>query len=121
MTCRSDMPIPTEYEEQKAVCQYLDYLGLKYVHIVNEGLRSERTGYMLKRIGMQKGFPDLFILCPKGRYHGLAIEMKSLKGRATKEQVEWIDILNGLGYFAVVCKGYGSAKTVIDWYVKQND
>lgn len=111
-------PIPTEYEEQRAVCRYLDFLGLKYVHITNEGLRSQRTGYMLKQIGLQKGFPDLFILLPRGRYHGLAIEMKSLKGRPTADQLVWIKELNRLGYRAEICKGFGEAKDCIDRYIR---
>lgn len=118
MTTRSK-PIPSEYEEQRVVCRYLDFLGLKYVHIVNEGLRSERTGYMLKQIGMQRGFPDLFILKACGNYHGLAIEMKSQNGRATKEQKQWIATLNALGYYAKVCKGYDEARKTIEEYLKQ--
>lgn len=108
---------PSEYDEQKIVCRYLDFLGLDYVHIPNEGVRSERTGARLKKIGLQRGFPDLFIIKPCGNYHGLFIEMKSLKGSATKEQREWIVKLNSLGYCAKICKGFDAARKVIDDYV----
>lgn len=115
-TSRSN--VPSEYDEQRVVCRYLDFLGLKYVHIVNEGLRSVQTGARLKKIGMQRGFPDLQILKPSGKYHGLFIEMKSLKGRPTSEQKQWIVELNSLGYYATVCRGFDEAKQVINDYLK---
>lgn len=118
-TSRSNAPIPTEYEEQRLVCRYLDFRKLTYIHITNEGLRSQRTGYLLKQIGMKKGFPDLFIFCPRANYHGLAIEMKSQKGRATPEQKEWIARLNNLGYRAEICKGFNEAKACIDRYLER--
>jgi hypothetical protein len=31
----------------------------------------------------EKGFPDLFFCEPRGEHHGLAIELKRDKGRAT--------------------------------------
>ena len=87
--------------------------------IPNEGIRSERTGARLKKIGLKKGFPDLFIIRPCGKYHGLFIEMKSIRGTATLEQKEWIIKLNSLGYKAVICRGFEAAKETIDKYIKE--
>ena len=112
-------PIPSEYDEQVLVCRYLDFLCIEYVHIPNEGIRSERTGARLKKIGLKKGFPDLFIIRPCGKYHGLFIEMKSIRGTATLEQKEWIIKLNSLGYKAVICRGFEAAKETIDKYIKE--
>lgn len=119
MTTSRSKPIPSEYDEQVLVCRYLDFLGLDYCHIANEGLRSERTGARLKKIGLKRGFPDLAIFKACGKYHGLFIEMKSLRGTATKEQREWIVKLNTDGYYAKICRGFDEARKVIDSYIKE--
>lgn len=107
----------SEYEEQAAVCQYLNLRQLPFVHIANEGKRSQATGARLKAIGMQKGFPDLFIIVPNAEYHGLFIEMKTLKGRLTPEQRQWLELLNERGYKAVCCHGFWEARRTIDEYM----
>jgi hypothetical protein len=51
-------------------------------------------------------------------YHGLFIEIKTEKGRATKSQKEWIKALNERGYKAVICKGFEECKKEIDKYLR---
>ena len=46
------------------------------------------------------------------------IELKSKKGRPTKEQIEWIKALQKRGYMASICKGLEEAVAVIDNYIK---
>ena len=75
--------------------------------------KSLRNGYV-------KGFPDLFIYEARGGYHGLAIEIKTIKGRATKEQKEWIEALNERGYKAEVVKGLPEILNCIDAYLKRS-
>ena len=55
---------------------YCNLLGIDVVHIPNEGKRSYQYAARLKRIGMQKGFPDLLFPYPRKNAHGLYIEMK---------------------------------------------
>ena len=117
--------IPTEEEEQQALFRWLAFAGnqkpelLLMIHIPNEGKRSQAAGARLKSVGLRKGVPDLFLPVPKGKFHGLWIEMKRLKGSKTsKEQKEWIDALNGQGYFAAVCFGWVEAKETIERYMK---
>ena len=81
---------------------------------ITQARKMVRTGYV-------KGFPDLFIYEAKNGFHGLAIEIKTIKGRATKEQKEWIDDLNERGYKAKICKGLPEILDVIDKYLNEKD
>lgn len=57
-----------------------------------------------KQEGVRKGFPDMMLLVPSGKYNGLFIELKRPNGKATKEQKEWIENLNYYDYKAVIIK-----------------
>ena len=74
----------------------------------------------MKATGYKKGFPDLFIYEPRGSYHGLAIELKTQKGRLSESQAIWITRLATRGYMARICKGFDEAKNSIDQYFKLN-
>ena len=55
---------------------------------------------------------------PRGNYHGLYIELKRTKGGVISDaQKEWIEMLNGRGYLAVVAKGATEAIKVISDYL----
>ena len=54
------MTIRTEAGEQEAIIAYCELKGIIGVHIANEGKRSAQNGAALKRMGLRKGFPDLF-------------------------------------------------------------
>lgn len=90
-------------------------------HIPNGGTRDPVEGKHLKQQGVKPGVPDLFLPVPSGRYHGLFIEMKTDKGRASREQKWWIERLNAAGYFAEVCHGWESAARVLEWYLSLPD
>ena len=77
----------SEEEEQIAVIQYCDLLGIPVTHSANEGKRSKTYGARLKRMGLRPGFPDLLITRARGKYHGFAIEMKYGNNKPTKDQI----------------------------------
>jgi hypothetical protein len=79
----------------------------------SQARKGKITGYI-------KGFPDLFIYEACNGFHGLAIEIKTIKGRATKEQKEWIEALNERGYKAEIAKGLPAILQVIDDYLKRS-
>ena len=111
-----------EYELQKSVVKYLK---LKYKNVLYcgsaGGMRTNiRQAVKMKASGYKKGFPDLFIYEPVGRFHGLAIELKVRGNYASKEQKEWIEGLNEKGYFAQVCTGYDEAIGCIEHYLNPN-
>ncbi len=107
----------SEDAEQEAVVEYCDLRHIPIVHIPNEGKRSLSYAAKIKRMGLRRGFPDLFIPLARKCFHGLFIEMKYGKGKATKEQAEWISYLNSQGYRAVVCYGTDEALAEIDLYI----
>jgi len=112
--------VPDETAEQIAVADYLRYKHYLFIHVPNEGKRSITVARILKRMGLKPGFPDLIIFEPNGTFHALVIEMKTLKGRTSEDQEEWIRNLNAKGYYACVCKGADAAIKVIDEYLKGN-
>lgn len=113
--------LSSETAEQEAVVEYCDLMRIPVVHIPNEGKRSASYGAQLKRAGMRKGFPDLFIPVPRKGYHGLFIEMKFGKNKTTAEQDKWLALLNSQGYLAVVCRGFEEAVTALKKYFNKED
>lgn len=116
--------IPTEAEEQENVISWAELAIVQYPelkllhHIPNGGSRDVREAVNLKRQGVKSGVPDLCLPVPRGKYHGLYIELKRIKGgRVSDEQQQWLTELQNVGYRAVVCKGWEAAKTEIEWYL----
>lgn len=107
----------SERDEQVAVVQYLDYMGLLYFHPANEAKRSYKLASMLKAEGLKAGVPDLVICEPVGKYHGLFIEMKFGKNKPTEAQKEWLDQLARRGYAVAICYTAESAIKVIENYL----
>ncbi|MBQ9416756.1 MAG: VRR-NUC domain-containing protein [Clostridia bacterium] len=110
--------VQNEEGEQIAVCDWLRWHQLVFLHVPNEAKRSQAAGHREKLMGLQKGFPDLLVLEPRGRYHGLAIEMKAIGGRVRPEQKEWIEMLKAKGYAASVAYGADHAIALIQEYLK---
>ncbi len=77
----------------------------------------------------KEGFkcPDLLILEPKGKYHGLFIELKVkniykkngelLKNDHLDGQAKTISDLKDKGYYATFSIGFENTKQIIDWYM----
>lgn len=111
---------PTEHLEQVTLIAWYrrTYKNELLVAIPNGGKRQIKTALAMKQEGTSKGFPDLFLPVPKNQFYGLFIEMKRQKGgTVSKEQKEWLEYLNSVGYQAVVCKGFIEAKDVIECYL----
>lgn len=108
----------TEYQLQKAVCKYLDLqnvlycgsMGGQYQVHMSQRIKAKKSGY-------KKGFPDLFIYEPVGKWHGLAIELKVGYNKATNEQRWWRDQLRERGYMAEICTGIDEALEIINNYL----
>lgn len=72
----------------------------------------------VKRSGYVKGVPDMLFFEPSpcGKYIGLAIELKTLKGRPSIEQKNWVKGLEERGWKAVISKGFDATAEVIADY-----
>ena len=108
-----------EYQLQKAVCKYLDLQNVLYCGSMGGNYQAHMSVRIrAKNSGYKRGFPDLFIYEPKGKWHGLAIELKVGYNKPTNEQNWWCGQLNERGYKAHICTGIDEALEVIDSYLK---
>lgn len=113
---------PLEEEEQREFASWLDRKGVLWFHIPNERKATVLTLYELERQGLKAGVPDNFIAEPRGKYHGLFIELKRAKkslSRKTAEQKEWVKALNEKGYKAAFCYGAEEAKRITLKYLEE--
>lgn len=88
-------------------------------HSPNGGHRSKLTGHKMKLMGTKKGFPDLVVYHARGKFAGLAIEMKTRTGRVSTEQLEWKDRLTRCGFDCYVARGIEDAKAIFSNYFGQ--
>lgn len=118
--------VPYEEDEQMVFHQWLQLRHIPHVHIPNEVGGStpalKARAVKMKKMGVSKGFPDLLVFIPvKGAtgeidsYQMCAIEMKRRKGsRTSKEQRQWLEILQASGAMASVCHGADEAIAYVE-------
>lgn len=94
----------------------LPELALMY-HVPNEGKRS--NGGILKAAGLKSGVPDICLPVANNGFHGLYIELKFGKNKATKAQEEYMAMLNAQGYKTAVCYGAEEAGEEILSYLTE--
>lgn len=116
MTEAQEQACVIKWSQQPHIRSQWPELALLF-HIPNGGSRDAVEGRHLKAQGVKRGVPDLCLPVPSGRYHGLYIELKTERGRASAEQKWWIERLNAAGYFAKVCHGWEAAVRVLEWYL----
>lgn len=121
--------IPKEEDEQIAFVSWCKLNNIVCHHCANEIGGSTRAlklrAIKAKKMGTSKGFPDLLVFIPiKGINHRidawqmLAIEMKRKKHSSTsKEQKEWLRILELSGIPSRVCKGAEEAVAFVREYM----
>lgn len=83
-------------------------------HVIDRGQEDEGPG-------LQEGLSDLFFYEPRGEHHGLAIELKRDKGRATPDQKLWKEELQRRGYKAVIAMGYSACLDAIKDYFNEDN
>ena len=119
-----------EYQLYRAVAAYLNlqYPRVLY-HFDPTGLHLTKTqAGQLKAIQGGSGYPDLFIMEPRGACHGLFIEIKPEGTRIFKrnghpssdhigEQLDFINKLKSRGYYAFIASGFDQIRYGIDEYL----
>jgi hypothetical protein len=60
------------------------------------------AGYRMKLAGQKKGASDIFIAVPSKNYHGFFLELKTLRGKASPEQIDFIKATTAQGYYALI-------------------
>lgn len=119
----------SEEQEQQVVCQWLTVQGLQFWHTPNSTwTTSIKQKVKNKRLGVQPGIPDLFVVVPTtrskdGKGHLLGIELKREKGGVVSpHQAQWIDILNQIHFEVIqarVCHGSKEAIEHVMSYLKK--
>ena len=126
MLAASERRRPTSHHEdaeQAAVFDWARHIpALRYLHAIpNGGNRDPREAARLKRQGVKPGISDIFLPVPKGKYHGLYIEMKRAKknGRAypSQDQKDFMAYAREQGYAVALCYGADDAINVIRSYL----
>lgn len=121
-----DTIAPPEDDEQIALFAWIDMnvnqqpeLALAF-HVPNGGHRNPHVGAHMKRMGVKPGVPDLLLPVKRGRWSGLAIELKrTVGGRVSQDQQWWLVQLREQGWRTVVCRGADEAITTITDYMRQ--
>jgi hypothetical protein len=113
----------SEYHEQ---CKLFEWARLAAgtipeLHLLNASLNGVKlsigSAVKCKRMGMKKGFPDIFLPVYRDGYYGLFIEMKFGKNKLTEEQQKWREWLAYQGYFFKVCNSCDDAVKTITGYL----
>ena len=110
--------------EQKLQTAIVKYIKLAYPNTLFTAtmggvkLNSWSQRNALKATGYLKGVADLLIFESKESYKGLFIEVKTDKGKMTKEQKEFQTNAIARGYLCICCKGFDETKNIIDDYLK---
>jgi hypothetical protein len=108
--------VPTEYEEQIKLAEYLDMKGYCWCHVPNGGNRDAKTGAKMKKQGVKPGVPDVLIFdIPGHTCNGIAIELKRSNGVPSDvrdTQKKWLTELESRDWLTKVAFG---ADDAIEW------
>lgn len=106
----------SESNLQKSVAILLNVSGLLWFHTPNEIKAAPQ--YLKKRRawGVKSGVPDCLVLTPKGKYKGLAIELKVGYNKPSESQKKWLKSLEELGYYAIISYSLEECEDIINKY-----
>ncbi|MCC8175496.1 MAG: VRR-NUC domain-containing protein [Bacteroidales bacterium] len=89
------------------------------VAIPNGGARRKIEGAIMKAEGVTAGVSDLFLFFPSSKYHGLAVEMKTMVGRQQDTQKAWQREVEWAGYKYVLCRSFEQFQEEIRLYFSE--
>jgi hypothetical protein len=130
-----DMENLSEKELLEVICRFLKdaYPNVIYRIDFAAGMKmSIGQAMKQKRLQHSRAYPDIFIAEPRGKYHGLFIELKKslsvlrkkdgdlIKDRHVIEQKEMLDSLQERGYRAIFTYGYHNTVANINEYLSGN-
>lgn len=113
----------SEHDEQAALFRWAELnegrwpeLEMLYA-IPNGGHRHKAVAGKLKAEGVKAGVWDVALDVPRGRYHGLKIEMKWDNNNLTNNQELWGSRYDRYGYDTAVCWDWLDAAHAILTYL----
>lgn len=87
-------------------------------HVENETNKSDIiAGARRKAQGIVRGVADLLCLVPRGGYHGLCIEMKTLVGHQSEYQKDWQKRVEAQGYRYSVIRSVEDFRALLKEYL----
>lgn len=87
-------------------------------HVENERSDGNKVdGARRVAMGLVAGVSDLILLMPRGEWHGLCIEMKTLEGRQRDEQKLWQSLVEKQGYRYEIVRTEERFKALITEYL----
>ena len=113
----------SEHDEQKTLFNWAAYANGRYPElnlmfaIPNGGHRHKAVAAKMKAEGVKAGVPDILLPVPRGGHHGLFVEMKHGRNKASEKQLRWIEKLAEQGYLAIICYGFEDAQENITSYL----
>lgn len=114
-------PVQRESQLQQSCVLWFRYtypvLQELLLSIPNSGIRSAKNASRMKAEGMVTGAPDLMLAVARNNYYGMFIEMKSDRGRLTKEQEAMLVRLKYQGYRIEVCNSLEMFQSIINTYL----
>lgn len=85
--------------------------------IPNGFLDTKGKRIRASREGILSGVSDVFIPMPSKGHHGLFLEFKSEGGRATKAQLDFLNLMRSRGYKAELVYGLREALQALKEYL----
>jgi len=105
----------TEGQEQAALFGFLTRIESRLpvvrwaFHVPNGGARHVATARRLKREGVKRGVPDIWLPVRREPFVGFVCELKVKGGRTSQEQHAWLAHLETQGWCAAICWGWQAA------------
>jgi hypothetical protein len=131
MPARRGRPRYLEEEEGRELVRWIDTLAVDhgplgkirvaeyFKHVPNGGARTATEAGILKGQGVRAGWPDYELSIPRGPWHGLVGELKSVDGAKPDEhQLDILARLHRIGYRAMVWFGAEDAKKQLLGYLQ---
>jgi hypothetical protein len=108
-----------ESELQKSCVRWFryQYSDKALFAIPNGGRRGKIEAAVMKGEGVLAGVADLFLAHPSKSFHGLFIEMKSVKGKQTEFQKDFEQKVRAQGYEYAVCHSFEELQTTVNKYL----
>ncbi len=106
----------SEHHAQVRVVKFLKRRKVLFCAVPNGGYRHTLSAVKLKREGVVAGVPDLLVFTPAPKdptARGVAIELKTVRGRLSLLQVAFHVHLRAAGWRVYVCRGSEEALTVL--------
>jgi len=117
----------SEHDEQVALFQWAGYqlgacpeLALMFA-IPNGGDRHPAVAGKLRDEGVKPGVPDICLPVPRGKYHGMFLEMKFGKNKPKPDQFKWMGALRDQGYYVRLAWDWQTAAEFITRYLEDRN